>query len=562
MQQTVSPLKVGLIVDSEIVSKYVYDLVEWGQHRSDVRLALLIVHAGRPPQPDGSIAEARRAPDKRDGLRRYLERWLLALITRWEASRLRRAGVAEEHPQSCDLKPLGLRSLTIEAQVPERGVACRCSKSDINRIRALELDVLVECGAGSPRGDMVKAARFGMLSFDHADTRVDTGAPVGFWEVYLKQATTRFIIQRLTGTLDSGEAVVSGKFLTRSRYLANRVMLYRKRNFFMMRLLNELVETRALPAALEPQPHVDKAFGSPTLSVQFLYILRIAVQKLRDALPERLVRTSQRWGVAFSGGDWRNLVMERAHRIDAPRHHYLADPFVIEEGGRDYCFVEDYDYRGKKGCIAVYSLEHRAAVRLGQALAEPFHLSFPYLFRFDSKLYMCPETYENREIRLYECTEFPLKWTLAKVLMQDVSAVDTMVFERDGLWWLLTNIDRTESGDHCSELFAYFADNPLTSEWTAHSQNPIVVDASRARNGGMLVHDRTLYRVAQRQGFDQYGAGLSIACISTLDKQNYHEEELCSIEPNFFPNLVGTHHMHSNGRFTVFDYASRASSLG
>ena len=33
-------------------------------------------------------------------------------------------------------------------------------------------------------------------------------------------------------------------------------------------------------------------------------------------------------------------------------------------------------------------------------LHEPFHLSFPYLFEHDGALFMCPETSENRDIRI------------------------------------------------------------------------------------------------------------------------------------------------------------------
>jgi len=29
---------------------------------------------------------------------------------------------------------------------------------------------------------------------------------------------------------------------------------------------------------------------------------------------------------------------------------------------------------------------------------------------------------------------------------------------------------------------------------------------------------------------------------------------VATIEPEFFPQIKGTHHLHSNGRFTVFDY--------
>jgi hypothetical protein len=54
-----------------------------------------------------------------------------------------------------------------------------------------------------------------------------------------------------------------------------------------------------------------------------------------------------------------------------------------------------------------------------------------------------------------------------------------------------------------------------------------------------------------------YGKGSSINKICVLSKEQYIETKLCSIEPNFFRKLDGTHHLHSNGDTSVFDYAEK-----
>jgi len=65
------------------------------------------------------------------------------------------------------------------------------------------------------------------------------------------------------------------------------------------------------------------------------------------------------------------------------------------------------------------------ARELGTVLKEEFHLSFPFLFEFEGALLMCSESREAREIRIYECVEFPLKWRLKTVAMRNVVAADT-----------------------------------------------------------------------------------------------------------------------------------------
>ena len=64
-------------------------------------------------------------------------------------------------------------------------------------------------------------------------------------------------------------------------------------------------------------------------------------------------------------------------------------------------------------------------------LEENFHLSYPFLFHHEKELYMCPETHEAKDIRLYKCVDFPLKWKFAKTLIKNVSAVDTNIFYKD-----------------------------------------------------------------------------------------------------------------------------------
>jgi hypothetical protein len=267
-----------------------------------------------------------------------------------------------------------------------------------------------------------------------------------------------------------------------------------------------------------------------------------------------LLKNNYRWGVAFQSGGWQNLVMHRAQTIQNPPGHFLADPFVLSTDQQSFCYVEDYDYAQAKACISVYALDRAGATRIGVAIQEPFHLSFPFLFRYQSRHYLCPESSASREIRLYECAALPDRWTLKKTLMTNIAAADTMLFEHEGLWWLLTNIDTAGIGDYCSELHVFYAKQPVTDAWTPHPKNPVIIDPPRARNGGLLFDGPTIYRVSQRQGFDAYGKAAGINRIAVLSPTDYREDVVATITPDFFPNIKGTHHLHSDGRFTVFDY--------
>ena len=123
---------------------------------------------------------------------------------------------------------------------------------------------------------------------------------------------------------------------------------------------------------------------------------------------------------------------------------------------------------------------------------------------------MCPETLEKREIRLYQCKNFPLEWKYHSTIMSDISAADTNIFFYRDRWWLFTNIDRSLIGDHSSQLYIFFSSNLLSNQWTPHSNNPVIFDSFKARNGGLILDKTGIYRVGQKQGFANYGESLSL----------------------------------------------------
>ena len=206
-----------------------------------------------------------------------------------------------------------------------------------------------------------------------------------------------------------------------------------------------------------------------------------------------------------------------------------------------------------KGHITAFELTDGTARELGTALKEDFHLSFPFLFEYDGALFMCPESREAGQIRIYECTEFPLQWRLRTVAMRNVVAADTMIFPKNGLWWMLTNISQTEPHDCSSELYLFWSTNPLAEDWQPHPRNPVVNDPLSARNGGLLIDEREVVRVAQSPRIGSYGASARLFRITRLTPEEYAEEPVSNITPDFATGIHGSHHFHSNGRYSVWD---------
>jgi hypothetical protein len=167
---------------------------------------------------------------------------------------------------------------------------------------------------------------------------------------------------------------------------------------------------------------------------------------------------------------------------------------------------------------------------------------------------MVPESAEDRSIRIYRCTSFPLGWELACIAMRGVKAVDTMIFTFDGRWWMLTSIAPPGTGDYSAELFAFHADSPLAETWQPHAGNPLILDPTRARNGGIVLDGGEVYRVNQRHGFGTYGAGAAVNRIVELTPTTFVEEPVMAVSPNASLRVQRTHQLHTDGEYTVIDY--------
>jgi hypothetical protein len=61
-----------------------------------------------------------------------------------------------------------------------------------------------------------------------------------------------------------------------------------------------------------------------------------------------------------------------------------------------------------------------------------------------------------------------------------------------------------------------------------------------------------VFGVAQRQGFDAYGAGANSFEIIKLDETSYEEQHCAEISGRFRDGVNGIHHVHANGTVTVF----------
>jgi len=537
-EHQVSKLRICVVVDSEVVNKYVASFIRWTatEDTVDLALALVVPLDFKSEQPaGGAFASDAVLPFEKIVLRLYAQH--------------------KDHLVKVDLHNA---TSGLPTPVPILAIArgAEPSTDEIEKLKAARIDVFVNLCSLPLVEPLVRTARFGALRLDFHGERAGCGAPVGFWESYLRLPKTTFSILCADGPAVKERLVLEGSFRTQFSHLLNQAHLYRKALAQLQQILLNIAVQQKLPITRANSRSQRVHYTAPNNAEKASYALKLAGRVSWKAC-RRLLSIRQKWGIRFAYTDWRDTALLRAKKIAAPAGHFWADPFLCTHDGHTYCFVEDYLYATQRAHISVLEISEGKVSNLGVALAEDFHLSFPFLFKYNGNIYMSPECSETKQIRIYESISFPLEWKLCSIAMRDISAADSVFFERDGKWWLMTSIDRTELNDHCHELCLFWADSPMSTQWTAHPQNPIYVDAEGGRNAGLIIEKRKIFRAAQKQGFDQYGRGLSVYEIRILDQQNYEEVKIADYEELGLRDSLGSHHISTTGDITVVDYLNR-----
>lgn len=233
----------------------------------------------------------------------------------------------------------------------------------------------------------------------------------------------------------------------------------------------------------------------------------------------------EQWVILLAPGSYSSEMprWETFKPILPPPDRDWADPFVWFQGGTYYIFIEEKLYSTNIGRILCLTLDAKMNVLSSEVVLEkPYHLSYPFLFQHQGELYMVPESHQNNSIDLYKCKNFPFQWEFEKTLVPNIRAVDATLVEKDATWWLFAN-SFEKGGSSWDTLHLYMADDPLSDEWTAHPQNPIVKDIHSARPAGrFLVKDGCLIRPSQGS-FIRYGHHINFNQVITLNETCYKE---------------------------------------
>ncbi|XP_062212061.1 glucosamine inositolphosphorylceramide transferase 1-like [Phragmites australis] len=207
---------------------------------------------------------------------------------------------------------------------------------------------------------------------------------------------------------------------------------------------------------------------------------------------------------------------------------FVANPFLFIQGDAIYMFFETKNPVTSQGDIAAAVSKDAGATwqQLGVVLDEEWHLSYPYMFSYENKIYMMPESGKNGNLRLYRAVNFPLKWKLEKVLLEK-PLVDSVIVNFQGSYWLIGSDFSSYGAKKTGKVCIWYSSFPL-GPWSPHKQNSIhnTYNRSSARNGGRpFIYNGNLYRVGKDRGFGS-GHSIKVFKVEVLTANEYKEFEV------------------------------------
>jgi len=436
--------------------------------------------------------------------------------------------------------------------LPENGAL---KPEQIEKIRSLGLDILLNLTLPRTNGPILGTARYGVWEFTARGAPIHSHPYVGFWEVYRSEPVTKVSLRATTA---DGRKRILGETeirternslaLTRTYSLESAITLLRYAAELLGRDGSPNVESLARSADATEQAVIAPSAGQ---------VLRLAARAFVELFTTTLdsFRRRPQWSIGVAQVSALSLTKEHLANVQwltPDWSTFLADPFVIARQGRKYIFVEEYRYRKRRAHISVIELEANGRFSEPRPVLETdFHLSFPFVFEHDGGIYMLPEQAETGQVVLYEATSFPDKWRRRAVLIDHFAGIDSVLFQYRGTWWLFTTLGEHYNGDN--NLHVFHSSN-LFRGFQPHPRNPVKLGVSGSRMAGKILREGEKIVRPSQNCMHRYGGSVVFQEILVLDEANYEERFLREVQQSpRSPFGISVHTINTIGETTVVD---------
>ena len=448
--------------------------------------------------------------------------------------------------------------LPIDLQIKHNSYQAK--SCDIEKIKMLNLDVLIHLSDQSIKGDILKVAKHGAWKFNHGDLNELRGGEAGFWESMCNAPVTGLTLSQLDNTSFSGRVIAKSYSCTNTLSIKdNKSSTIWKCPAILNRKLKELHtkgEANFWAACHHLNPPISfyskPYFSLPSTFLYSLLLFNKTIEKFKTILQNHFY--CKQWILLFKITKGNNFELVNYKKIIPPKDRFWADPHIIHSNGKYYIYIEEVLYKNRKGHISLLEMNEDGSYNPPKKIIEhDYHMSYPHIVEYKNDYYMIPETAENETISIYKCVKFPDKWEFHMHIMENIKAYDATLLFKDNLWWLFANVVESNGISSWDELFIFSSPELLSKNWCAHSQNPVISDCRSSRPAGKIFKESgRIYRPSQNSSI-RYGYGLKINEIIELNQENYEERLVTEALPNWDKSIIGLHTFNSEGNLNIID---------
>ncbi len=265
----------------------------------------------------------------------------------------------------------------------------------------------------------------------------------------------------------------------------------------------------------------------------------------------------KQWAIGFCQADIREIIRTKSFEFDISWlpvklfKQFYADPFVYRTSDGNYDILcEDYNFKERYGKIAVISIDPTfKQIREEILLDTKSHLSYPFIFVENNKIYVFPESGRSAGLSCYEYD--PLLKTLSFVKkVVDLPLIDSTILKFDNKYWLFGTL--LGNGPD-KNLNIYYSSN-LLGPYRPHLKNPVKSAIASARPAGNFIEvDGQIYRPSQNCE-KWYGESITINRITLLNEIDFSEEPYMMIRMDKDSICkYGIHTINSSNNIIVID---------
>lgn len=229
---------------------------------------------------------------------------------------------------------------------------------------------------------------------------------------------------------------------------------------------------------------------------------------------------------------------------------FFADPFILDVTKELIkVLVEEFPYKEWKGRISLLTIARDDyELKSKKTLLElDTHLSFPFIYRTGTNVYVIPENSASGRLNAYRYDKETESLHFESTLVEQ-PVIDPVIVRQDNYYILFGTL---RGGGENSDLFSWQSKNLLKGYALANNA-PVKSDKGSGRRGGdFFFLNNELYSATQ-SCVESYGEALNICKVEELSENKLTEKVMKTLYPDKqYPE--GLHTLNTHGGICVVD---------